>query len=83
MKKLAFFFAFFLFALPHVAQADEAEGTIVSVDEGTQSLKLDDGNTYKLPGEFDYTVIAPDMKVTVIYDVNGEEKLVTDIEQAE
>ena len=53
------------------------------MDEGTQSLKLDDGNTYKLPGEFDYTVIAPDMKVTVIYDVNGEEKLVTDIEQAE
>jgi Protein of unknown function (DUF1344) len=83
MKKLAFLIAALLFALPHVAQADEAEGKIVSIDEGNQSLKLDDGNTYKLPGEFDYTVIAQDMKVTVIYDVNGEEKLVTDIEKAE
>lgn len=83
MKKLAFLIAALVFALPHTAQADEVEGKIVSVDEGTQSLKLDDGNTYKLPGEFDYSVISPDMKVLIVFDVNGEEKLVTDIEKAD
>ncbi|MGB8817380.1 MAG: DUF1344 domain-containing protein [Rhizobiaceae bacterium] len=83
MKKLAFLIAALLFALPHTAQADDVTGKIVSIDEGEQSLKLDDGNVYKLPGEFDYTVIAPDMKVMIVFDVNGEEKLVTDIEKAE
>ena len=53
MKQLAFLIAALVFALPHTAQADEATGKIVSIDEGTQSLKLDDGNVYKLPGEFE------------------------------
>lgn len=83
MKKLAFLIAALLFALPHTAQADDVTGMIVSIDENDQSLKLDDGNVYKLPGEFDYTVISPDMKVMIVFDVNGEEKLVTDIEKAE
>jgi hypothetical protein len=83
MKKMAFLIAALIFALPHTAQADEATGIIVSIDESNQSLKLDDGNTYKLPGEFDYTVIAPDMKVMVVYDVSGEDKIVTDIEKAD
>jgi hypothetical protein len=83
MKKLAFLIAAMLFALPHTAQADEAIGKIVSIDETDQSLKLDDGNVYKLPGEFDYTVIAADMKVMIVYDVSGEDKMVTDIEKAD
>jgi Protein of unknown function (DUF1344) len=83
MKKLAFLIAALIFALPHTAQADEATGKIVSIDEDTQSLKLDNGSVYKLPGEFDYTVIAKDMKVLLIFDLNGKDKLVTDIEKAE
>ena len=83
MKKLAFLIAAMVFALPHVAQADDVTGKIVSIDEGNQSLKLDDGNVYKLPGEFDYTVIAPDMKVMIVYDVSGTDKIVTDIEKAD
>lgn len=83
MKKLAFLIAALIFALPHTAQADEATGKIVSIDEDTQSLKLDNGSVYKLPGEFDYTVISKDMKVLLIFDLNGEDKLVTDIEKAE
>jgi Protein of unknown function (DUF1344) len=46
-------------------------------------LKLDDGNVYKLPGEFDYTVISKDMKVLIVYDVTGNDKVVTDIEKAD
>jgi hypothetical protein len=83
MKKLAFMIAALVFALPHTAQADEATGKIVAIDEDNQSVKLDDGNVYKLPGEFDYSVISKDMKVVLVFDVNGEEKLVTDVELAE
>ncbi len=83
MKKLAFLIAALVFALPHTALADEAEGKIVSIDEGTQTIKLDDGNVYKLPGEFDYTVISKDMKVLIVYDVAGNDKVVTDIEKSE
>ncbi len=83
MKKLAFLIAALVFALPHTAQADEATGKIVSIDEDTQSVKLDDGNVYKLPGEFDYTAISKDMKVLLVYDVTGKEKLVTDVELAD
>ncbi len=83
MKQLAFLIAALLFALPHTAQADEAEGKITSIDESTQTLKLDDGNVYKLPGEFDYSVISKDMKVLIIYDLSGKEKIITDIEKSE
>lgn len=83
MKKLAFLIAGLIFALPHTAQADEATGKIVSIDEDNQSLKLDNGSVYKLPGEFDYTVISKDMKVLLIFDLNGKDRLITDIEKAE
>ena len=83
MKNLAFLIASMIFALPHTALADEATGKIVSIDEGAQSLKLDDGNVYKLPGEFDYSVITKDMKVLVVYDLSGKDKIVTDIEKSE
>ena len=83
MKKLTFLIAATIFALPHTALADEATGKIVSIDEGNQSLKLDDGNVYKLPGEFDYTVLSKDMKVLIVYDLSGEDKVVTDIEKSE
>lgn len=83
MKNLAFLIAAMIFALPHTALADEATGKIVSIDEGKQSLKLDDGNVYKLPGEFDYSVITKDMKVLVVYDLSGKDKMVTDIEKSE
>ena len=83
MKKLAFLIAALVFALPHTAAADEAQGKVVSVDEETQTLKLDDGNTYKLPGEFDYSILTKDLKVVVVFDVEGSDKIVTDIEKAD
>jgi Protein of unknown function (DUF1344) len=83
LKNGMFLIAAMLFALPNTALADEIEGKIASVDEGKQTLKLADGSVYKLPGEFDYSVIEKDMNVTIVYDVSGEEKLVTDIELAE
>jgi hypothetical protein len=83
LKNFLFLIAAMMFALPDVALADEIEGKIASIDETAQTLKLDDGSVYKLPGEFDYSVIEKDMKVTIVFDVSGEDKMVTDIELAE
>jgi hypothetical protein len=83
MKNLAFMIAALIFALPDAALADEATGKIESIDEGNQSIKLDDGSVYKLPGEFDYTVISKDMKVLLVFDINGKDKIVTDVELAD
>jgi Protein of unknown function (DUF1344) len=83
LKNFLFLIAAMMFALPDVALADEIEGKIASIDETGQTLKLDDGSVYKLPGEFDYSVIEKNMKVTIVFDVSGEDKMVTDIELAE
>ncbi len=83
LKNFLFLIAAMLFALPNTALADEAEGKITSIDETSQTLKLDDGSVYKLPGEFDYSVIETDMKVTIVFDMSGDDKMVTDIELAE
>jgi Protein of unknown function (DUF1344) len=83
LKNILFLVAAMVFALPNTSLADEIEGKIDSIDENSQTLKLEDGSVYKLPGEFDYSVIEKDMQVTIIYDVSGEDKMVTDIELAE
>lgn len=83
LKNFLFLFAALVFALPDAALADEAEGKITAIDEAAQTLKLDDGSVYKLPGEFDYSVIEKNMKVTIVFDLSGEDKMVTDIELAE
>jgi Protein of unknown function (DUF1344) len=83
LKNFLFLIAAMMFALPDVALADEIEGKIEAIDETAQTLKLDDGSVYKLPGEFDYSVIEKNMKVTIVFDVSGEDKMVTDIELAE
>ena len=46
-----------------VAMADDAEGKIMSINKDSETLSLDDGKTYKLPGEFDYSAINKGMKV--------------------
>lgn len=83
LKNFLFLVAAMVFALPNTALADEIEGKITAIDEASQTLKLEDGSVYKLPGEFDYSVLEKDMQVTIIFDVSGEDKMVTDIELAE
>lgn len=83
LKNFLFLVAAMLLALPNTALADEIEGKIEAIDETNQTLKLEDGSVYRLPGEFDYSVIEKDMQVTIIFDISGEDKMVTDIELAE
>lgn len=80
MRKLALIGCVMAFLFPALANAEDAEGTITSIDENANTIVLDNGKTYSLPGEFDYSVLNEGMKVIVFYDAQGANRYVTDIE---
>ena len=61
------------------AFAAQAEGEIRSIDREAMTITLDDGKSYKLPGEFDVGSISEGMTILFAYDeVNGV-NMITDI----
>jgi len=65
------------------ALADNADGTIRSVDQSKGTVTMTDGKTYSLPGEFDYSSIKPGMKVLITYEKIGNDRYISDIDQAD
>ncbi len=61
------------------ALAADDEGKIKSVDREALTITLDNGNTYKLSGEFDVEALEEGVEVVLAYDTIGGEKLVTDL----
>jgi hypothetical protein len=66
--------------LSTAVHAAEAEGKIKSVDMDNQTITLDDGKSYKLPGEFDASTLEAGMEIVLAYDKVGGENLVTDMD---
>ena len=65
------------------AFAAEAEGEIKKIDANKLTITLSDGNSYKLPGEFDVSSLKEGMDIVLSYDeVNGE-KLIADMQLPE
>ncbi len=65
------------------AFAAEAEGKVQKLDPEAQTITLDDGKAYKLPGEFDIATLHEGMDILLAYDkVNGE-NLITDMQLPE
>nr|WP_306228734.1 MULTISPECIES: DUF1344 domain-containing protein [unclassified Aurantimonas] len=62
------------------ALAEEVSGTIKAIDQASATLTLDDGSTYALPGEFDYTAVKPGMEVVVIFDETDATHPVIDLQ---
>ena len=65
------------------AFAAEAEGKIATVDRDNLTITLENGNSYKLPGEFDVDAIKEGMQVLIAYDKVGEQNMITDMELSE
>ena len=65
------------------AFAAEAEGQIQAIDTESLTITLDDGKSYKLPGEFDVEVLKEGMGVLLAYDEVSGENLITDMELSE
>lgn len=62
------------------AFAAEAEGKVKSIDTENLTITLNDGKSYKLPGEFDVDALKEGSEVFLSYDeVNGQ-NLITDME---
>ncbi len=65
------------------AFAAEAEGRIKAIDRDNSTITLDDGKSYKLPGEFDVDTLSEGMEILLAYDKVGGENLITDMELSE
>jgi Cu/Ag efflux protein CusF len=65
------------------AFAAEAEGRIKAIDRDNSTITLDDGKSYKLPGEFDVDQLKEGMEILLAYDKVGGENLITDMELSE
>lgn len=62
------------------AFAAEAEGQITAIDKENSVITLDNGKSYKLPGEFDVESLKEGMEILLAYDTVGSENLITDME---
>lgn len=62
------------------AFAAEAEGRIKAIDRDNSTITLDNGKSYKLPGEFDVDELKEGMEILLAYDKVGGENLITDME---
>ena len=62
------------------AFAAEAEGQITAIDKEKLTITLDNGKSYKLPGEFDVEALKEGMEILLAYDQVGGENLITDME---
>lgn len=69
-----------LIASTAMALAASDEGTIASIDREAMTITLENGNTYKLPGEFDLDAISEGMDVLVAYDTVDGERTITDMD---
>ncbi|MDQ6436001.1 DUF1344 domain-containing protein [Mesorhizobium sp. LHD-90] len=71
------------FLMTAAALAAEAEGKIKAIDQDNLTITLDDGKSYKLPGEFDMESIKPGMEVLLAYDEIDGQNLITDMQLPE
>lgn len=65
------------------AFAAEAEGKVKAVDRDNLTITLENGMSYKLPGEFDVDAIQEGMQVLLAYDKVGDQNMITDMELSE
>ncbi len=82
MQYLVGFLFILMSMFSSVAMAEDTEGKITAIDREEETISLDDGNSYKLPGEFDYSALNEGMKVIVLYEVAENTRFVTDIKEA-
>ena len=69
--------------LSAASHAAEVEGQIKTIDRENLTITLDDGKSYRLPGEFDVDSLTEGMEILFAYDEIGGENLITDIAMSE
>lgn len=69
--------------LSGTAFAAEVEGQIKKIDLDHLTITLDNGKSYKLPGEVDVSTLKEGMEIVLAYDEIGGVNLITDMEMSE
>ena len=62
------------------AFAGDTDGRITAIDRDKLMITLDDGNSYRLPGEFDMEGIEEGMEILIAWDEINGVKQITDME---
>lgn len=62
------------------AFAAQTEGKIMTVDRDKLTITLENGKSFKLPGEFDVEALQEGMEVILAYEKIGEQNQITDME---
>ncbi|MCJ8517546.1 Cu/Ag efflux protein CusF [Pseudorhizobium tarimense] len=62
------------------AQSADVEATIDDIDVNSLTLTLDDGQTYKVPDEFNFEGLEAGVKVLVFYTEVDGHRVVDDLE---
>lgn len=79
MRKLLAAFAILSLSGAAALAFETTEGEIKAVNVEKRTITLDDGESYKMPGEFDVASLTAGEHIVLAYDeVNGE-RLVTDM----
>ena len=65
------------------AYAAEVEGQIKKIDIDHLTITLDNGKSYKLPGELDVSTLKEGMEIVLAYDEVGGENVITDMDLSE
>ncbi|WP_157014966.1 DUF1344 domain-containing protein [Mesorhizobium xinjiangense] len=68
------------FVLSGPALAETTDGVIQTVDAEKLTITLEDGKTYKLPGEIDMLAIKEGLEILIAYDEINGVNLITDME---
>jgi Cu/Ag efflux protein CusF len=66
-----------------VAAADEAKGTVISVNEQSRTIVLDDGAMYTLGEGISSQTLQPGDEVLVSFEEQAGQKVVTEVKKAE
>lgn len=66
--------------LSALAQSADIEATITEVSTADAMIKLDDGETYQTPPEFNFDGLEKGVRVTVFYTVVDKKRVINDLE---
>lgn len=66
--------------LSALAQSADIEATITEVSTSDAMIKLDDGETYQTPPEFNFDGLEKGVRVAVFYTVVDKKRVINDLE---
>jgi len=67
-------------AMSGLANAASDEGQITAIDGDAMTITLDNGNTYRLPGEFNMEAIDVGTEVLIAFDQIDGQRQITDMD---